>query len=183
MKTAPLAVQMKSVLLRKSRVHIKSGSAMLKEPGVMNVEVLDVPSGVTVINLNKIGELSGIKGQFRSRCDYLVLFESFGRDMAVFVELKKTIDQGTKGLEQLRRSRPYLAYLRSLCKIEFDSEARNQRIVSIRYVLIGSRVTQLLPKQRISDALSLPDKSHHGIVVRRIVGEKMRFDRLVSVSP
>ena len=48
----------------------------------MQVELVAVPDGATVINVEKLGELSGVRGQFRSRCDYLVLFRKAGADAA-----------------------------------------------------------------------------------------------------
>ena len=183
MKLASLADQVRTVLEQKAKVPIKSGSVWLKERGVMTVEVVDVPQSVTVINLEKIGSLSGISGQFQSRCDYLLLFRVDGRDAAVFVELKKTIYAGDKGPEQLRRSPPYLAYLRTLCRIEYNGETEVRHPVFVCYVLIGERATPLLAKQRVSDPQALSVESYRGIEVRRIIGECLHFSRLEQPFP
>ena len=47
-------------------------------------------------------------------------FSQGGQDQAVFVELKKTLDEDqSRAMEQLRRSLPLLDYLLSVCRIHF----------------------------------------------------------------
>ncbi len=144
----------------------------------MEVDLVAVPGDVTVINVEKIGELSGVHGQFRSRCDYLVLFRKADTDAAVFVEPKKTLVEGSSGLEQLRRSPPYLEYLKTICSIYFDHDAEPSRHVQIFYLLVGERVTEHLAMGRVSDPQTLPDEQHRGITVRRFVGNRLHFDRV-----
>ena len=177
-----LAMQVREVLERKAKVPVKGGVALLREKErrrtVMQVELVAVPDGATVINVEKLGELSGVRGEFRSRCDYLVLFCKTGADAAVSVELKKTLQEGSKGLEQLRRSPAYLDYLRTICSIHFDGDAEPSRSMAIRYLLAGERVTELLAMRRVSDPQALRDEEYHGITVGRVVGNRLHFDRL-----
>lgn len=184
MSVESLAKCARKVLKLKTQVPINQGVVLLKEKDVMEVKVIAVPADVTVIKVEQIGSLSGVRGQFRSRCDFLILFQIDGTDAAVFVELKKTIAGGmSKGLEQLRRSPPYLEYLRTLCSIYFERRAEPLRRVDVGYVLIGRSMTPQLEMRRVSDPQVLEEKSHQGIVVRLFVGERIRFDRLRPKSP
>ena len=144
----------------------------------MRVELVAVPEAVTVINLDRIGELSGVCGPFRSRCDYLVLFREEKVEAAVFVELKKTLHEESRGLEQLRLSPPYLEYLKTICSIHFDEDVKRTRRVAIRYLLIGEQATALLPKQSVSDPQQPSALMYREITVRWVVGNRLRFDRL-----
>ena len=149
----------------------------------MKVEVAGVPSGVTAIDMRRIGNLSGVKyGKWKQSCDYLLVCEFEGKDVAVFVELKKTLgpDQ-KKGMEQLRRSLPLLEYLRSICRIHHGVKTDNSG-VDTRYFLIGEKISQRLDKQRVksSRGLSTPTEKHEDITVNIFVGSRVRFDLLRS---
>ena len=178
-----LATRVRQVLEKKAKVPVKKGVVLLKEERVMEVKVVAVPDDVTVINVEKMGSLSGVRGRFQSRCDYLVLFQKSGTDTAVFVELKRTLKDECRGLEQLRRSPPYLEYLRTLCSIQFEDRYEPSRRVSVRYVLVGKHVTSLLAKSPVSNPQVLSEESHKGITVRRLVGERIHFDRLEGTAP
>ena len=178
MKAEPLAGKVRSVLEKRARVPVRDGAILLREKRVMDVKVVAVPQGSTVISLEKIGSLGGIKGKFHSRCDYLVLFRLNGKDTAVFIELKKKIRETTRGLEQLRMSLPYLTYLRSLCQVVFNGETRNMSRASIHSVLIGKRKTPLFDKQNVSEVRDFSSVIYHGIEVRIVVGILIQFDQL-----
>ena len=178
MKADPLAEKVRSVLEERARVPVMDGAVLLRERRVMDVKVVAVPQDSTVISLEKIGSLGGIKGKFHSRCDYLILFRLNGKDAAVFIELKKKIRETSKGLEQLRMSLPYLTYLRSLCQVVFNGEKRNMPRVSIHYVLIGKRATPFFDKHRVSEVRDFSSVIHHGIEVRIVVGRLIQFDQL-----
>ena len=135
MKADPLAEKVRSVLEERARVPVMDGAVLLRERRVMDVKVVAVPQDSTVISLEKMGSLGGIKGKFScSRCDYLILFRLNGKDARVFIELKKKIRETSKGLVQLRMSLPYLTYLRSLCQVVFNGEKRNMPRVSIQTI-------------------------------------------------
>ncbi len=174
-----LPSEVRNVLRTRASVPIKNGRFLLQEPKVMAVEVVAVHKDVIVINLDKLGSLGGIKDQYQSRCDYLVLCQASRNAKAVFVELKKTLSQKKKGLEQLRSASPYLSFLTELSRVVGPADEQVPRI-SVRHVLIGSRVAPMLDKRRLSDSQVLPDKTHRGITVRRLVGERLRFSKLVG---
>ena len=49
------------ILDHKARVPVSNGEVRLREPRVMDVVLADVPTGVRVINMRRIGSLSGIR--------------------------------------------------------------------------------------------------------------------------
>ncbi len=179
MSRESLAVQARKVLNSEAIVAITGSSALLSEPGVMDFELTNLPDDgdVTVIALDKLGALGGLRPRFTLKCDFLVVFREAGRDAAVFVELKKTLADGGKTLKQLRRSPPYLAYLRTLCSIEFDCDDQPNPI-TICYLAIGERTTHVLPKGRVSDPQALPEETYPGITVWRFVGTRLNFDHV-----
>ena len=178
MKAAQLAEKVGTVLKEKARVPVKNGSVLLRQKGVMDVTVVAVPPGSTVIRLDKIGSLSGVRGKFQSRCDFLIVFRSDGKNTVLFIELKKKIGEASKGLEQLRKSLPFLEYFRSLCQVYFDEFRGYIPRNCIHYVLIGERTTLLLDKQKVGNAHGLGSIRHHGIEVRMLVGQRVHFGRL-----
>ena len=152
----------------------------LREPGVMEVSVPGTPSGVIALSIGKIGRFSGIKdGEWAQICDYLVIGTVRGRDLAIFVELKKTLGQDNKkkGMEQLRRSLPILEYLYSVFRIQFDVPHHRQKI-TVRYCLIGERNSPKLDKQPVRARPSMPPEKYKDIVVRTFVGSWVPFDLL-----
>lgn len=142
----------------------------------MTVVLAGLPDGSTVINMRKIGRLSGFRdGPWKQSCDYLLVCRTAGGDEAVFIELKRTLSGKQKGMEQLRWSLPYLEHLRSVCRIEYGaSRAR----MPARYVMIGDRPSLRLAKQRVSGGHALPNASHEGITIQRLVGSRLRFSWL-----
>ena len=87
-------------------------------------------------------------------------------------ELKQTLSDEEKAMEQLRWSLPYLDHLRSVCRIECGTPPRR---VPAQYVVIGKKTTPYLAKQRVSGDHALPNVSHKGITIRRLVGSRLRF--------
>ena len=153
---------------------------ILREKNVMELEVADIPSNITIINMRQIGSLSGVKdGEWKQICDFLLLFEEEGEDHAIFVELKKTLnEENKKGMEQLRRSLPFLEYLRSVCEIHNSAESAKLEII-VRYFLVGNQISRRLDKQHVKAGHPPPSENHKGISVDMIVGERLRFRSLL----
>ena len=178
-----LATQIKGILEDKALVWPTNGSMTLRETNVMDVEVAEVPSSVTVIDMRKMGSLSGVRdGECRQTCDYLLVWEVEGRDVAIFVELKKTLDLNRKksGMEQLRRSLPLLDYLCSVCRIHHG--LKSYKSVAARYFLIGEKGGEKLDKQPVRPGRALTTETYKGITVHTFVGSMVRFDLLRSAS-
>lgn len=171
-----LADQIAPIMKDHALVPVEDGRVELREPNVMTVVVAGLPDGSTVINMRKIGRLSGIRdGPWKQSCDYLLLCRTGGVDEVVFVELKRTLSDEERAKEQLRWSLPYFDHLRSVCRIEHGASPRR---VPARYVMIGKRTTPYLAKQRVSGGHALPNVAHGGITVRRLVGARLRFSWL-----
>ena len=161
-----------------------SDGIRLREKNVMEVEVVNPPPDLTTVAMEKLGRLSGMKdGEWTQVCDYLLVYPQKGKDHIVFVELKKTLQEGRgKAMEQLRRSLPFLAYLRSVCEIHFGSEPGSRRI-AVRYLLIGERTRSRLDKRQSVNpdpARKLGKQDYRNIAVTTFVGSRVRFDLLVS---
>ncbi len=156
----------------------------LREKGVMEVQVVNPPPDLTTVAMKKLGRLSGMKdGEWTQVCDYLLVYPRKGKDHVIFVELKKTLHEGRgKAMEQLRRSLPFLEYLRSVCEIQFGGEPVSRRI-AVQYLLIGERTrSRLDKKQSVSPdpARKLEKQDYRNIAVTTFVGSRVRFDLLVS---
>jgi len=168
------------ILDDKARVPVSNGEVRLREPRVMDVVLAEVPTGVRVINMRRIGSLSGIRdGAWKRICDYLLIRRTERGDEAVFVELKKDLAD-PRGREQLRRSPPYLDYIRSLCRIEYGAVSSPKRVQQ-RYVLIGKRTSPGLAKQGVAAGHVLPSEVHGEIAIQRYVGSRIRFAWLDGV--
>lgn len=176
-----LANTLKKILVSKALVLPKMNSnIILQEENVMTVEVAEIPSDIMAVDMRRVGCLSGMKeGNWKQICDYLIVFNNGHKDFAIFVELKKTLyGDEAKGMEQLRRSLPYLKFLHSVCEIHAESEPAKSKI-SVLYSLIGKQANNRLDKQRLRARNPLPSMNYKGITVGMFVGERIRFSSLI----
>ena len=180
MHRVTLADQIASIMKDEALVPIKDGQVELREPQAkMKVVVAGLPDGARVIDLDEIGKLKGIRnGPWKQSCDFLLVCRTRGSDEVVFVELKRTLSDERKGMEQLRWSPPYLDHLRSVCRIEYGASPRR---VPARYVMIGEKPSPRLAKHRVSGGHAFPNVSHAGITIQRFVGSRIRFAWLDGV--
>ena len=175
MERTTLADQIGPIMKDTALVPVRGGRVELRAEK-MTVSVAGLPEGSTVIDMGEMGELRGIKdGHRKQKCDYLLVCRIGDGDEAVFVELKLKLSNEKKAKEQLRWSLPYLYHLRSVCRVEYGASPRR---VPARYVMIGERLGPRLSKQRVSGGHSLPNASHEGITIRRLVGSRLRFSWL-----
>lgn len=74
----------------------------------MSVVVVGMDTRATAIHIDGLA-LSGLaEGGWNQKCDYLLVLRYDATYCAVFVELKKTLTDEEKPLEQLRHSLPFL---------------------------------------------------------------------------
>ena len=176
-----LATHLKKILAAKALSPPKTKHTLiLLEDNAMKVEMADVPSHLTAVDMRRIGCLSGLKnGNWKQICDYLLVFNQGHKDCAIFVELKKTLDEENKakGKEQLRRSLPYLEYLRSVCEIQYDSKSTRQKI-NVQYSLIGEKASPSLDKQHVKPVGRLPAEIYKDISTSVFVRERINFNEL-----
>ncbi len=91
-----LAARLKKILESKTLVSPEAdGSVTLREQDVMDVSVLQIPERAATVNLQNIGDFSGVKnGRWKQRCDYMFALDEVDGSEVVFVELKKSLDAG-----------------------------------------------------------------------------------------
>lgn len=152
------------------------GTVNLKEKNVMQVQVSGLPQGAVVLRMERIG-LSGVgNGPWKQSCDYAIVNPVGDVDRVLLVELKRTLTDEAKGLEQLRRTLPRLKHLRSLCRIDCGNELADSEI---RYALVAAMGNPRLDKQPVKRTRSPQKKRHKGIEASlHIVARHTCFARL-----
>lgn len=175
-----LARHIKEILRDKALVTPRrDGRTILREKDVMELELADMTSDITIINMRKIGSLSGVKdGEWTQICDFLLLFEDGDKDYAIFIELKKTLDENSKekGKEQLRRSLPFLNYLHSVCELQYGTNF-NEPIV--KYTIVAARHSPRFDKHPVRERYPLPTENYKEISVTPFVDTEIRFNSLM----
>ena len=147
----------------------------------MSVVVVGIETRATAIHIDGLA-LSGLEdGGWNQKCDYLLVLRYDATYCGVFVELKKTLTDEEKPLEQLRHSLPFLEYLCSLCCIHFEDGAPPD--VEARYAVVGERGQLRLDKQAVKARPGQPvwTKSHRGISVSALLGPTVPLAALVGV--
>ena len=113
-------------------------------------------------------------------CDYLLVAKVGGRTHATLVELKATWDPRAR--EQLRRSLPLLAYLRTVCEVEREAPFDDGEIETGYLIICESR---RLNKQTVRTAPSktVDSGDYRNIRVRTYIGTTVSLEVLIGVSP
>lgn len=152
------------------------GSVCLRERGVMQVQVSGLATDSLVLRMEKIS-LSGINdGRWKRSCDYAIVSPGQEVDRVLFIELKRTMTEEEKGLEQLLWSLPRFEHLRSVCRIVCGNGIERAKM---RYALLAARGNPRLDKQPIKRKRFPHTRRHEGIKVGlHIVGKHESFDRL-----
>ena len=175
--------QLETILLDDRLRHVTSCQVRLRErEASMSIDVTSVRWRATTIHIDRIGGLSGLsRGDWNQRCDYLMIIDKGTTYCAAFIELKKTLDEDHKPREQLRRSLPFLEYLRALCCIHFEDAAPAE--IEVRYAVIGERGQLRLDKQPVKARPGQPvwTKPHRGISVSAFLGPTVPLASLVGV--
>lgn len=182
-----LSEHIKEILEDRVLVRPTDGKVILRErQASMEFEVADMPPSVTTIDINQLvgrrgGSLPGVRnGPWKRHCDYLLVCEAEDGEIAIFVELKKTLNQDKRrGIDQLRRSLPLLEYLRSVCRVHSQMKTATSKVHE-RYFLIGEKNDERLDKQLLRPNRPLPTEAPENIKVNTFVGPRVRFDLLRS---
>ena len=149
----------------------------------MKIAIMGVPTSFLAIQMT--GHLSQLKrdkkGQDWNRlCDYLLIYQEEDKYHAMFIELKKSLSENKKelGKEQLRRSLPILDYLCSVCKIESGVE---EKILSVKYILIAEKSSDRLDKQPVKvKPFELTEERYEGILVKILMGTNFALNTLTG---
>ncbi len=139
-----------------SRRH--DGSMILREEGIMKVEVANTPTCIAGIHIERIGSFSRIerigsfsrirKGKWKRTCDYLLVCEDEKSCFAIFIDLKKTIRGDGEPEEQLRWSLPIYRYLCAIYAVHSDCEFKHSG-TTVRKFIIGEKYHERFDKQPI----------------------------------
>ena len=147
-----------------------SNLSLRERQAKMMVQVVGALVPVTAIRLNKFSHFSVLKSDNSrtKKCDYLLIVELDGISHAIFIELKKTLSEDDEAKEQLRRSRPFFAYLLSVCEIENELILEPKPIE--KYVIIAEKFSERFDKQRVNvNPNNLPTEHYKGIDIKNIV--------------
>ena len=175
-----LASRLREILEDQVLVSHEKGVAKLEEPGQMEVKIIEVPEDSTVVHLNKMGPWGGLKPRVCARrSDYLVVNGEREMDRAVFVELKKTLNNLSDGMDQLRQSRPLLDYLHSVSRVYFGVNSAKQEVI-VRYCMIGEKFSPRFNKEPTRVSRPKIVETYQDITAAVIVGNVVRFDELWS---
>ena len=176
-----LPLSLSEVLDDRTLKPFTKGKAILREKRVMEVNVLQIPASSAVLDINRMGRLKGMKpGVCEKRCDYLVVSEAGRKNLAVFVELKKTLDEDvSEGMNQLRQSRPLLDYLQSVCRIHVGRNSHSSETI-IRYCLLGEQLNARIPKESPKVKRPWRVEMYRDIKVATFVGDVISFDELCT---
>ena len=149
----------------------------------MTVEIVKVSETVTTIRLDRVQHLSSIRtGLWLSRvCDYLLVTQVCGKYHAVFVELKKTLNEGISPREQLRRSPPLLHYFLSVFRIDTGLRLAESN-VDVGYLLLGDEWDKHVDKQsvRFDPKKIFRTEKYKSIKIRKSVARAISFEDLLN---
>ena len=147
----------------------------------MKIAIREVPASFLAIKMEaQWSQLKkGKKGQdWNKICDYLLIYQEKDKHHAIFIELKKSLDKKELGKKQLKRSLPVLDYLCSVCKIESGIE---EKILSVKYVLIAEKSSDKLDKQPIKvNPSEIIEESYDGIPVRILTETNFALNALTG---
>lgn len=131
------------------------GTIVLREKKVMSIKVNETPLQIAAINLHRIGSLSGVRGgEWKQACDYLLICDEESRDLAVFIELKKTIYGDGKPEEQLRWSLPVYKYLCAIYEIHSGQKFKDT----------GTKLLNFIIGEKYNERFALSDLHQNAIV-------------------
>lgn len=176
--------QLKSILDENALVPYEPGNEVVLREDVTELAVTQMPPDVTVVDMDVVGHLPGVeRGVLKWICDFLLVRSSDGADHAIFIELKETLRENKKGMEQLRRSLPILKYLVSACQIHSDRQEKNGRTPSVRYYLIGMKNCRKLDKQPVKPRRRIQKENYKDIDVHTYLGGRISFNLLRNTVP
>ena len=147
-----------------------TGEVELKERDAgMTATVVGLPPKTTTIRLDRVGHLGNVAQDtgldIKKVCDYALIADRGEACVTTLVELKRTLSQPAEAFEQLRRSKPIVDYLLSVCGIELQRTWAQ----TIRYVLVAEKESERLAKMRTRHQ-PRREESHKDIAVTVSVG-------------
>ena len=159
------------------------GVLLTDEQSGMQVQVLaGVPITAIRLGTGGVGHVPrlNLHAGLNLICDYLLVAEVSGRTHAILVELKATWDPRAR--EQLRRSLPLLAYLRTVCEVAREAPFDDGGIETGYLIICGNR---RLNKQtlRAEPVRTVESEDYKNIRVRTYIGTTVSIEILTGASP
>lgn len=156
------------------------GTIVLREKKVMSIKVNETPLQIAAINLHRIGSLSGVRnGEWKQTCDYLLVCDEESRNVAIFIELKKTIYGDGKPEEQLRWSLPIYRYLCAMYAIHSASQFMSSKAL-VRYYIIATKYNRRFDKQGVKPQPGIVHReTYKDMEIHTYVGPQIPFSLLV----
>ena len=149
----------------------------------MAVEIVEVSDSVTAIRLDKVQHHSAVLsgGGLTKVCDYLLVTQVNGKYHAIFVELKKTLNEETNPREQLRRSPPLFHYFLSVFRIDTGLQLAESQ-VEVSYFLIGHQWNRHVDKQsvRFDPGSLFVTEEYESIKILKSVARAIPFEDLLE---
>lgn len=186
---ASFAERLREILKSDAVESPKNGGIALKDRH-QQVRLFHAPSDLVAVDIREIGKIAQLAGfnvgGWKKSCDYLLAFQADGNDCAVLVELKKTLrrDDLYDHMEQLRWSRPFLDYLRSICEV-LAEVSHGGAPVSLGYVLISEQPHIEDESWYIEETREDPHRmmrmNHKNIAIHITVREEISWMRILSV--
>lgn len=156
------------------------GSMVLREKGIMEINVVDTPLDIVGVRFERIGSLAGLRdGKWKKTCDYLLIFEDGDACVAIFIDLKKTIHGDGQPEEQLRWSLPIYRYLCAIYEIHIGHEY-NRTGTTVQNFTIGEKYHERFDKQPVRPKPGVVQKeTYKGMEVNTYVGPRIPFNSLL----
>lgn len=151
-----------------------SGELRLRERKAnMTTKVVGLSPRTTSFRLEKVGHLGALAQDtgldIKKVCDYAII-EDLGTECeTTLVEMKKTLRDSQDAFEQLRRSKPIVDYLLSVCSVELERTWEH----TIKYVLVAEKEMERLAKRRTRDLSH--EERHRDIQVTVSVGTHLHL--------
>ena len=149
----------------------------------MTVEIVGIRNPVATIRLDKVQHHSSIRssGNLKRVCDYLLVTQAGDKCHAIFVELKKTLNEESNPREQLRRSPPLFDYFLSIFDIDSGLRSVDSK-VEVSYFLIGHQWNKYIDKQsvKVDPGSNFVEEEYESITIRKIVALAISFDDLLK---
>ena len=151
------------------------GEVQLRERRVgMTATVLGLSPKTTAVRLEQVGHLGNLAQDtgldIKKVCDYALITDSDETCETTLVELKQTLRSPTEAFEQLRRSKPIIDYLLSVCSIELRRTWKH----TIRYVLVAEKQEERFAKMPTRH-MPRRDEAHRDIRITVSIGPFFRL--------
>lgn len=172
-------------ILDEGHVKFDTGSIDLEEKDGnvdMRVTIDGIDGAIAAIRMGKPSSVNHpelFKGGFTKICDYILFAYIDNIPYAIFVELKKTLDNRSadRACEQLFRSRPMLDYMLSAYNINFEDTCAPH----VGYVFIYDQTSSYVAKDRTQPKRRRGEiRKHESIHVKLLPTPRVTIQEIIT---